>query len=961
MGLRTTTLALTWAVCGLACAPLAAQPPAAPRPGAGDAPKTPAEIFRAARDHIREGRFDVAAEALKAFLAATANSDADLLKLQENEPTVFLKLRNVPVWSDEPQAQAEAKKTVEAIIARAEEANKKFYRDPKRIEKFVRNLGATYEERVYAEDQLKKSGDAVVPIMVELLRTIPDYDTRTGILGLITKLGRDTVPGFLAATDGLSEDIKLGIFRAIASRPDALGLTTDADTDFVPFLWYYASARNNDARALQAFCADLLVKLIGPKSAQRPAEAELTRIASTFVARTERFPSDPFKLWTWDAGKLNVVENTANKSQGEEYYAVRYLRWALERDQNYIPAQEQFVTLTVERAVERARFGDLAQADPNLYRVLSAASSDLLVGLLDRGLTAGRTPLVLGLTQMLASRSDKLAAAGAGSGKPSVFVRGLDYPDPRVQLAAAVGLLRAPIPATHGKTARVIEILRRAAASEALPPEAGKEVGRALVVDSNDIRANRLTDYLHQIGYRTERLLSSRELLRRVAGASDFDLLVIDRHAVNPELQDLLVQLRADTNNARRPVLVVASTDKPNPIPLVNQLLRLALLVAATETSDIKVLPPFAFDPTKPDTNLTEDRARVRKLRDAQLQELFDLRLARLTRLVHAADLPQSDDLQGRLTLRLPQLTYAALAAEYPITADSAPDIAKRIETLNQAILSQPKLARGLPGVQSETLGKLIETLYGALDAGRRQHFEQIAARVNVEALGIQPATSRDPELEEQLAKLARFLPGLKVIPEAFTVVGLSDDIAAAAPDPAQLPRDPAEKRKAAKIGVEWLRRLALGEVPGYDVRPAEPALREATRDDELADGALDALAKIQTAEAQQDILSVALNVTRPIPIRVKAADRVVQHIQTFGKLIPPNQALGLSKAAEEDANIEMKARLLVIQELIVGKPGDLGALISKYPVPAPQVMPAAPMPKDPAAAPQPAPVEKDK
>ena len=73
--------------------------------------------------------------------------------------------------------------------------------------------------------------------------------------------------------------------------------------------------------------------------------------------------------------------------------------------------------------------------------------------------------------------------------------------------------------------------------------------------------------------------------------------------------------------------------------------------------------------------------------------------------------------------------------------------------------------------------------------------------------------------VEYALAGLVRAMPGAVVIPEPYTRVGFEDDLRSAVADPSQLPRDPAEKKAAARAAVEWLRKLAVGDVPGYDVR----------------------------------------------------------------------------------------------------------------------------------------------
>lgn len=944
MSLRATTLALSWAVCCLAGTPLLAQPPAQP----GEKTASPAELYREAQELIRTGRYDVAAERLKAFLAANP-TEKDYLAIQQADPTTFLKLRNVAAWSDNPTAHAEAVKVVETIIARAEEANKKLYRDPDRIDRFTRNLGASQEERIFAEQQLRLAGESAVPAMVEQLRTTTDVPLRAGILGAIARLGVETVPGFLAAADGLPDDVKLGILRAIAGRQDVLALLSSAETDFAPHLWYYSAARADGGQALRNFAATTLETLAGAGASRRKPEAELVSIADKFARRTARFRTpERVRLWSWDAAKMNVAVTDATRSQAEEYYALKYLRWALDLRPTDPVAQELFLTVAIERGVERAGFRDLAEADPVLYEVLAAAPSEMLNNMLETALVEQRTALAYGLTSLLAIRSDRTAATGPAPGKPGVFVKALDYPDPRVQLAAAIGLLKAPGPANHGKPARVVEVLRRAAAAESAPAGA-KELGRALIADPGDTRSEKMATFLRRLGYSTERFQTGRELMRRVARAADYDLIVIDRHIGDPSLVDLLAMARADANIARRPVLVVASPDAPKPVPLDHLLLKLALLIAVTETSATQVPPPFAFDPTRPVVDEAQTRAELRALRDQRLLNLYDARLPRLARLVDAAGIPQSRDLQSRFEVRLPQFTYAALAAEYPVTAQSAPEVFRQFAAQNSLVRNRPELAAPVE-VTTEGLGRLIEQLEAALDPARRERYEQLLARIDRQSLMLPPDTSRDLEAERQLERLLRPYPRVKITPEPYGPTGLAEDVRAAAADVSQLPQDPAARRRDAKLAVGWLRRMAVGEVAGYDVRPAEATLRRALRDDALAEDAIDAVGRIPSAEAQQDLLFLALSAGKPIPLRVRAGDQTIRHIQSFGKLSPANQVAALTMAAEVEADNALKARLRTIHQLLVGKPEDFGNLMAKYPIPAPQ----PPAPKEPAPAPMP-------
>ena len=119
-----------------------------------------------------------------------------------------------------------------------------------------------------------------------------------------------------------------------------------------------------------------------------------------------------------------------------------------------------------------------------------------------------------------------------------------------------------------------------------------------------------------------------------------------------------------------------------------------------------------------------------------------------------------------------------------------------------------------------------------------------------------------------------------KFLGDFYALVGFQDEVKAAFADPADAPRDPAEKRAAARLAVEWLRRLATGEVAGFDIKSAEQTLRDALRFDDLAEPAIDAVAQFKSPGAQQDLLNLALTPGRPPALRVKAADAVIRHIQ---------------------------------------------------------------------------------
>src|SRR5262249_103351 len=59
----------------------------------------------------------------------------------------------------------------------------------------------------------------------------------------------------------------------------------------------------------------------------------------------------------------------------------------------------------------------------------------------------------------------------------------------------------------------------------------------------------------------------------------------------------------------------------------------------------------------------------------------------------------------------------------------------------------------------------------------------------------------------------------------------------------------PAEKKSQSVRAIEWLKRMATGEVQGYDVRPAERTIRQALRLDDLARPAIEATSRLPGAD----------------------------------------------------------------------------------------------------------------
>jgi CheY-like chemotaxis protein len=944
---RASFLALAVALVGLAAESAGQVQPKGP-------PPKPQVVHATFRELVAEGRYDVAASFLQAFLDANP-TDADFLEIERTYgTTAFTQLRTVPKWSDDAATEKQARANVEEAVKRSRAASEKLLRDPARVAKYIANLGASYEERLYAELELKRMGDFAVPFMVDELRRTQNTNVYAGLLGAIKQLEGHAIQGWVAALDGLRPEQQAGVVTAIASREDVLNLQTFAQSDITPYLWkVIADTEGAGEHALRRMAEDLLRRMNpGVKLDFREPEAKLVAAARTFYDRTARFAAaktnadgtpSTVPLWVWDpmASRLTKIEEVP-VGNAEEYFGLRYARWALEKKPDYDPARAVILTLAAERAMERARYGNLATAEPATFRLLSEAPAATLADILNFALNRKKTALALAMLQVLGDRGDRDAATPpAGTpARPSLFAKALTYPDPQVQFAAAVALLRSPVEVPSAQRGQIVDVLRRAAAAD--PGAPAGEKGTALLADPNKTRSDAAALILRGMGYGVEVFTTGRDLQRRIARASDFDLIFIDHHTPNPLLIDLVGQLHADARAANRPTFVIASTDKPREPTFDQLLVRFASLIAATELQVQDVPPVYVYNPDESTGANEKNRRATQEKRDGALRGAVASRMERLQRAVDATGLQLSAAQRLLYNLRVELITAAVLSVDYPISPESAPRTAERMAAIRQQIERQPPSPPYGVGTPTTDLLRLMERF--EIDLARvpaaQKRFEEIYSRVDTEGLGLPVERFRDPSLEARIARTLRNYPAVRIIPEPYGRFELEQDLRAVYADPAQAPRDPAAKRAAQRTAVEWLSRMATGALPGYEVKPAEAELRAALVVPDLADAAIDGVAAFGSALAQQDLLSLALSGGQPLPTRTKAADATIRHIQVHGRLIPKTLLTALNEQARTEPDAALRGKFQTLLGLLDFQPGAFATQLKSY---SPPIVPPPP------------------
>lgn len=513
-------------------------------------PETALDFWRALRFEIEIGKYDVAAEYLRGFVGKNPTEE-ELLQIEGKDGIhAVLQLLAIPKWSADAKIDAEAKKNAGDVLARVNAVVRKQLGDPKRIAKFIRNLSATEEERIYAIGELRKSGALAVPAIIsELLRTVSDPDAHQDIVSVLPHLSADAAPALIAALDVNNATIRLELIDL---------LTRKGESRAAPFLWFLAESPEQ-TETIRTKATEALKRFL-PRQANKlpPGHVALTQEAERYAKHQVRFP-DPqaVTVWQWDGKQL--VSEVVPVSKAEEYFGLRFARQALALRPDHLPAQLAFLGLAVEKGFERAGLDKpLAQGAPEVKQLLNSANSDLLLALLDKSLGEQRVPAILGTVRALGERAETAAVKSAGRGTPAL-IRALYYPDRRVQMAAADATLRIPGSPTSLVSTRIVEILGRALAGE---PEANAARPKVLVAFANPDDAHTISHVADKAGFDAVRANTGREALRRLQEAADIDVLLIEASLPQPGLDSLLSQLRADVNVGRLPLFLVAPTGR---------------------------------------------------------------------------------------------------------------------------------------------------------------------------------------------------------------------------------------------------------------------------------------------------------------------------------------------------------------------------------------------------------------
>jgi CheY-like chemotaxis protein len=520
----------------------------------GKTPETAPEFWAVVKYEVSLGNYRRAREQLKNFwdkLAAEADQDKFLLSLHDKDGLAyFVKLSNIPELRElkdkDPDTEKE-RPIIDILTQRVGRAASARYKDPDRIRFFIKRLSGPQEERSYAIDQLRKSGPLAVPPMIEVLRD-PQLDARSkeAVYTALLKMNREAAPPLLACLD--SNDAKLR------------GLIVDwfllrADDRIVPYLWYLhgrkdlvPSAKEQVTNALARFTRTN-AKDLGDPRVKCLKEAE-----RWYNHQVEPPPGEMPTIWTWDE-TAGPVGRRVTPSQAEEYWATYWAKKALELDPEYHPAQILFLSTLMEKAHERNGVEQpLSKTAPEVHNLTAGARSQLMEQVLDKAMAENRTAVALAAVRALGHAGEWRLVRASDRGTPPLL-RALSYPDRRVQMAAAEAILQVPSNDGFPGSSRVVEVLRRAIASDAMP--------RALIGMSDSTAGQQLAATLRGFGYEPALATTGRQAIKLASELGDVEIIFLEPgiHEVGG-LNAVLAQFRGNADTAGIPIVVLAQPDQ---------------------------------------------------------------------------------------------------------------------------------------------------------------------------------------------------------------------------------------------------------------------------------------------------------------------------------------------------------------------------------------------------------------
>ena len=499
-------------------------------------PRTPLELWDAIDYLLRTNQGKKAVPFLDKFMKSKPDDTTLIVIRNRYGPGSVLRL------NDHDATRPFAQSVADAMVAAA----RKYATQPERIARFIGELTKTPEEQDYGVRHLREAGPDAIPFLIEALGQpdLPASD-RSLIVRNMGRLDRSVIPPLVAVLDNPDGAIA-------ADAATALGFIGDKDA--IPFLTF-AAASPEAPPIVHATAQAAIARLTGqPFSTQpRTPVQVLTTTAWRYHRHQVDFAADPVVVWEWNNDRKAPVPREVPRTEAEAILGLRLIRQALRLDPSNRDAQVAYLSLALEKDVEKAGFTHFPAKDDATFKAATASGPSILAEVLKTAIADGKTDLAAAATIALAQVTDR--GMLSATSRPHPLVDALYAPARRVQFTAAKALVNLAPTTPFPGSSRIVPTLARFAINQTSP--------RAVVIDRNPNRGSQLAGFLINLGYDSELELTGTRGFAAAAESADVELILIshDLFGTGWGLQDTLANLGADSRTRAIPIFIYGLLD----------------------------------------------------------------------------------------------------------------------------------------------------------------------------------------------------------------------------------------------------------------------------------------------------------------------------------------------------------------------------------------------------------------
>lgn len=492
-------------------------------------PESARELFEAARMMTDLARYRLGKRYLELMLELEPDQ-AELLDLRDRfGPAEFLRLSRV---KELRPASSELLKKINGSFREAGD-------DTQRIDTLVAKLSAAPRDREVALSTLKDTGATAVPRILASLGNPDDEDAHKLLVYTLAKLGPEVVPPLVAALDSPNAGQRISV-------AESLGWIGSRDA--IPHLLYSAYSSDESAK-VRMTSIEAIRRIAQSESIVQGSLGAATALRRQALAhfrgdmKWELNEDSKVDVWVWNKDAGTVAPVAVAPETASLFAGTRYAAKAARLSPENAESQAVFLALSLGREAHAVGWEKPLMTGPGTAHDLALSSGEtatmraLAIALENHNPAAARAALqVLG----------ELGLPANADGNSLDFA--LDYPNPRVQFAAANAIMNR---GSVNGSQRLIQVFSRVLR--------GAGMSNAVIIDPNQTRSQLILSQLDAFGYEGLVATTGRQGFRLAAESANVGLVLVNANCSDWALSETIANLRADARTAAAPIVILGA------------------------------------------------------------------------------------------------------------------------------------------------------------------------------------------------------------------------------------------------------------------------------------------------------------------------------------------------------------------------------------------------------------------